>query len=427
MPATILLGALYGDEGKGRVVYELCPRFDWAVRSGGGPNARHTVFHRGRKHSLRHLPCGVFFPKVHCLLGPGMFVDPKGLADELASLQRAGVPARRLRLSSRATVILSEHREEEVSARQRLKERWVETTCSGIGPAAVDKARRIALHLEDLCHPKRIAARLDARADHGAKPLTGSARRRRVRDLFNLGKLLAPRLVDGQDVVASALERNERVFVEGAQGAMLDVDHGTWPHVTATHTGVGGVLSSLGIPASEVEHVVGVARAYATRVAKGSFPTEVHGVEQGMLRGLTGEYQIRLGWLDLVALRAAHRRNGFDELVLTGLDGLNGLDRIRLCQEYRSGRRRWTRSLPPLGEEVRPVYRELAGFRANWEKVRTHSQLPKEAAYFLAEVERSVSIPIRQFSCHRTGPLLRRNPAPATIHEQSAHKSRRRP
>lgn len=391
MPLTLLIGALYGDEGKGRVAYELSKRARLAVRFNGGANARHTVVHRGRTFELRQVPCGALHG-IEALLGPGMLVQPFTLAAELANLKRAGVDVSRVRLASRATLVLPLHLEAEHRVEDRLRAQGIGTTRNGVGPALIDKVRRIALRVEDLQDRGRLREYFAARDAWEGTRTKVRQRYRFVRALLEVGRSLARRVVDGAATVHAALAAGDQVLVEGAQGTLLDVDHGAWPHVTATHPTAGGALASLGLPPRAVDRVVGVARAYATRQARGFFPTEVSGVEEGALRRATGEHALRLGWLDLVALRHAHRLNGFDELIVTGLDRLAGLPTVRLCRAYRVGRALYRDALPPRAAKVTALYQTLRGFGA-------------DPSRFLEAVEKGSGVPVLRYSAHFEGPL----------------------
>ncbi|MBI1944286.1 MAG: adenylosuccinate synthetase [Deltaproteobacteria bacterium] len=400
VPATFLIGALWGDEGKGRVAAALAPGFALTVRATGGGNAKHTVLVDGQALALRHVPCGIV-AGVPALLGPGMLVHPLALVEELALLDRTGIDAGLVRVSAGATVVLPEHVDEDV-ARERM--RPLGTTRSGIGPALVDKARRVALRMHELTDAQRVRHALQSRTVR-ARPK--SEIERQVRALVRAGRALAPRLVDGGALVRAALARGDDVLVEGAQGTLLDVDHGTWPHVTGTHPTVGGAMAALGLPAREVARVIGVTRAYATRQGAGLFPTEVHGREEGALRAATREYSVRIGWLDLQALRYAHVLNGFDELAVTGLDRLRGLEVVKLGDGWLDARGRTLTTLStdgPIGARLC----ELPGFLDDVTNVRSARGMPPAARGFLDFVERSVAVPVRRFSVARAGRLATR-------------------
>ncbi|MCC7110842.1 MAG: adenylosuccinate synthetase [Deltaproteobacteria bacterium] len=337
---------------------------------------------------------------IPALLGPGMLVQPFELLDELALLARAGVDPAQVRVSSTATIVLPHHVDEDIASDKR---RGLGTTRSGIGPALADKARRIALRVQDLTDAARVRQALEARVPRQRRAeLEASAR-----SIVRCGRKLAPRVVDGGAMVRAALDRGDHVLCEGAQGVLLDVDHGTWPYVTGTHPTVSGALAALGIPPRAAGRVIGVTRAYCTRQGPGAFPTEVRGHDEGALRAATHEYSMRIGWLDLHALRFAHALNGFDELVVTGLDRLRGLSTVRVGDGWTDARGRPTDSLCTR-PAVRARLRDLPGFLLDVSGARTASALPSAARAFLDDVERSVSVPVLRFSVGRDGPLATR-------------------
>lgn len=409
MPATFLIGASYGDEGKGRVARELAREHQVAARCNGGANAQHTVFHEGSKLKLRQVPCGILQPGVLALAGTGMLIDPFLLVDELAALAALGVDTAGFRLCAGATLVLPLHVAEDGAVEERRGDTLIGTTRNGIGPAMADKARRIALRAGDLAFPERVRAFFAARDLWQGTTTPVSTRRSLQRRLAHVAGLLAPHLVHGPTLLHEALARGARVLIEGAQGTLLDVDHGAWPHVTAGHVTIGGALASLGLSHKDVGAVIGVTRSYATRQAPGFFPTEATLAHEGALRAATGEHAVRVGWLDLVALRVALRLNGFDELIVTGIDRLAGLDTLRLCRAYRlASGEELTDRLPPRGASVVPLYDELAGFSEDVSTAQSTAELPPAAASFLDAVEQGTGVPVLRFSNRRAGPLARR-------------------
>ena len=415
MPGVAIVGAQWGDEGKGKIVDLLTENVDVVVRYAGGPNAGHTLVvpdGAGKHYKIvvRLVPSGILHHATTCVLGPGMVVDPHALIAELDELRARKVfddsdPAqrRRLVLSDRAHVILPYH-----LLVDGLREKGafaVGTTKRGIGPAYEDKARRNGVHLgalRDLDRLERHVARaLDAWAPTiralGAEVPTSKdvvAHVGKVRDR------LLPLLGDGPRIVDQAVRRNARVIFEGAQGTLLDVDHGTYPYVTSSTAVAGGACAGAGVGPTAIGRVLGITKAYTTRVGGGPFPTELHGDEAERLRAAGGEYGAvtgrprRCGWLDLPALRYARRVNGLTDLVVTKLDVLTGLDEIRICVGYDTPSGRTDEF--PISELDRatPVYESLAGWKQNLEAVRSLTDLPPAARAYLERIARDVDVPL---------------------------------
>jgi adenylosuccinate synthase len=405
MPLTIVVGALYGDEGKGRVVQALARDFAVVARATGGANASHTVWHRGKKITLRQVPCGVFAPRAWCTTGDGMLLDPIALVAELALLEAHGVSTARVRIAERAFVVTPLHRRIDASREERSLDETDEaigTTRQGIGPALVDKVLRTGLRLHELGDVRRVRRSLEAtRALFPAASPDARELGRMAKALVEAGRALAGRIVDTRELVHGALARGRAVLVEGAQGTLLDIDHGGYPYVTSTHPTAAGALASLGVAPAAVSSVIGVTRAYATRQARGPFPTEIAAREERAFRLATREHVLRVGWLDAVALRTAARLNGFTELVVTSLDRVASLPEVKLATAYVEGGRAhrlwpWPERSPA---DIR--YRSLMPDRAS-------AGVGASAApgSFLATVEREVGVPIERVSASASGPLL---------------------
>ncbi|RLC61338.1 MAG: adenylosuccinate synthase, partial [Chloroflexi bacterium] len=344
MPATIVVGAQWGDEGKGRVVDWLARDVQLVARYNGGDNAGHTVVAQGHTLKLHLVPSGILYPDLTCLIGAGVVVNPERLLTEMDELTALGVDVgpSRLKLSAAAHVILPTHRALDGAREATRGKQAIGTTKRGIGPVYADKADRISLRAGDMAHPERFSERVQENV---------LAHNRRLQELYDLEPLpatqiaaeylayaqqLAPHLVDGSALVREMLTAGKTILCEGAQGLLLDLDHGTYPYVTSSSTVAGGALTGLGFGPRYVSRVIGVAKAYTTRVGAGPFPTELldqvgdHIREVGNEYGTTTGRPRRCGWLDLVILRYAAQINGLDEIALTKLDVLSGLERLRV-------------------------------------------------------------------------------------------------
>ena len=409
MPATIVVGAQWGDEGKGKIVDLLAGEHDWVARYQGGANAGHSVIHDGRTVVLRLVPSGILREGKRCVIGNGVVVDPEALVKEIDELATIGVHAEgRLFLSRDAHLILPYHR---LAEREREEgPDAVGTTRRGIGPAYEDKAARMGVRAGELLDAKALAAgvaRVRERAEGRLRsdadfPATAEVAER----TFELGKRLAPFLADTRALLWDAHARGERILLEGAQGTLLDLDHGTYPFVTSSHAAAGGALTGSGLGPRAVTRVIGVTKAYATRVGNGPFPTELSEETGSRIREVGDEYGAvtgrprRCGWLDAVALGYAARVNGLDELVVTKLDVLDGLDRIAIATRYRGPSGETDRFDPDacvLGR-VEPVYEWHEGWRAPTRNARRREDLPEGARRYLDRVAELARVPITMVS-----------------------------
>ncbi len=421
MPAIIVVGAQWGDEGKGRVVDWLARDVRLVARFNGGDNAGHTVVARGHTLKLHLVPSGVLNPAAMCLIGGGVVVNPERLLAEMDELAPLGVDVgpSRLKLSAAAHVILPTHRALD-GAREAVRGRGaIGTTQRGIGPTYADKAARVGLRAGDMANPEQFAERVaDVVQTHKrhlqelyAQPLSADDadtvdfdRAAVAAGYCAYARRLAPHLVDGSALVNDMLAAGKDVLCEGAQGLLLDLDHGTYPYVTSSSTIAGGALTGLGFGPRHVSRVVGVAKAYTTRVGEGPFPTELldrvgdHVREVGCEYGTTTGRPRRCGWLDLVILRYAARVNGLDGVALTKLDVLSGLDRLKIAVAYERGGER-TESFPAeFGvdalAEWRPVYEEMPGWTEDITGVRRREDLPLAAREYVARVEGLLGVPV---------------------------------
>ncbi len=409
MPNLAVVGAQWGDEGKGKVVDLLAPRFATVVRFQGGPNAGHTVVADGVSHALHQVPSGILHPGVRCLVGAGTLVDPDRLVEELDTLRSAGIePAGRLVLSRRAHLILPFHRALDAALEARLGKGGIGTTRRGMGPAYGAKVERWGVRLGDLARPSEVAAHVGRMLDAGLgawlwelgveAPSPGDIEAMASRWWEALGDHVG----DVSGLLHEDLRAGRPVLFEGAQGVLLDVDFGTYPFVTSSNTTAGGIPASLGIPPRAVDRVVGIAKAYATRVGGGPFPTEERGPLGKRLRDAGGEYGTttgrprRCGWFDAVAAAHAVRVGGIDALALTKLDVLGGMDPLRIAVAYEIDGERTDRFPPAAADLARavPVYEDLPGWTEDLAGMRRLEDLPGAARHYLDRVQELAGCPV---------------------------------
>ena len=393
-----VLGAQWGDEGKGKIVDLLTPHFSFVTRFQGGHNAGHTVYVNGTKFILRLIPSGILHRGVTCVIGNGVVIDPQALFAEVDELTRHGIDVdNRLLISDKAHLILPYHRDLDLLSEARRGERKIGTTSRGIGPAYEDKIARRGIRVCDLNDPKELEQNVRDNV---------TARNRLVQDstmdwkpvldqLLTHAERMRPMIRDVSVLVDGAMRAGQSILFEGAQGTLLDIDHGTYPYVTSSNASIGGVCTGLGVPPKAIGRVVGVVKAYTTRVGEGPFPTELSGEMGNRLRETGSEYGAvtgrprRCGWYDAVAVRYAARINGLDGLALTKLDVLDGLDRIDICTAYRAG----GRTLTDFPSDVRqlaqcePVYESMPGWREPTRGTRRFDQLPAAARDYIKKLE----------------------------------------
>jgi len=413
MPITIIVGAQWGDEGKGRITDLLAAEADMVARYSGGDNAGHTVTVGDEIFKLHLVPSGIVQPNTVAVMGAGMVVNPKKLLAEMDGLAARGIdvsPAR-LKLSAGAHLILPTHIALDGASEATLGAEAIGTTKRGIGPTYTDRAARVGLRGGDMLaadFPRRVYRAVEAKnrilvAIYGQKPLDAAA----IADEFeSYAERLRPYIADVSSEVYRVLRAGGRVLAEGAQGTLLDINHGTYPFVTSSSPIAGGVLTSLGVGPKEVERVIGVAKAFQTRVGEGPMPTELTGPLGEALRGTganpwdefgttTGRPR-RCGWLDLALLRYAARINGFTELVLTKLDVLTGLDPLQVCIAYRYQGKQWNDL--PFGprslDDSDPVYVKLPGWTKDITGAREVADLPPAALRYLDFIQQEVGVPI---------------------------------
>jgi adenylosuccinate synthase len=408
LPATVVVGLQWGDEGKGKTTDFLAEQTALVVRYQGGDNAGHTLMLGDEVFKLHLVPSGILYPHIVPAIGPGVVVNPATLIDELDALAARGIDGSRLRASFAAHVILPYHRALDVARETRLAGSKVGTTGRGIGPAYEDRASRAGVRLEDLLNEAALREKLERLLPEKNALLAalGAEARFEVEPLVEQGlawgRRLAPHLVDVTWLVQDALARGDHVLLEGAQGTLLDIDHGSYPYVTSSSPVAGGACTGGGIGPRQVDEVFGVMKAYATRVGSGPFPTELHdGVGEGIAArgnevGTTTGRPRRVGWFDAVSARYAVNVNSVSSIMLNKLDILSGVDPIRLCIAYEIDGRRveaWPSSADLLARAT-PVYLEFAGWSDPIHSVRSLSDLPEAARRYVTALEEYAGAPI---------------------------------
>ncbi|HEV2306686.1 MAG TPA: adenylosuccinate synthase [Candidatus Acidoferrales bacterium] len=415
MKAIAVVGAQWGDEGKGKVVDYLAGSFDYSARYGGGHNAGHTVIINSHKFVLQLIPCGILRPGKKAVIGAGVVVDPAALVSELESIGQGGVDVNgRLFLSNRAHLIFPFHRELEKSAEAARGPHRIGTTSRGIGPAYEDKMARCGLRVADLMDMERFERKLEhvieekdvfSRACYGQGLDTAGI----FEKYRELGGRIRGFVTDTSALVNCALAEGRSILFEGAQGTMLDIDHGTYPYVTSSSATAGGACTGLGIAPTRVTGVIGVTKAYTTRVGGGPFPTEMPDLDAQAVRDRGKEYGAvtgrprRCGWLDLIMLRYAIQVNGIDSLVVTKLDVFDTLKEIQVCVGYKYKGSKLS-EMPAEVEvlaEVTPEYKTVPGWQQPTEHIRDAKDLPKAAIDYLKFISDWLGVEIGMIS---TGP-----------------------
>jgi adenylosuccinate synthase len=408
MSATVILGAQWGDEGKGKITDLYSQDADVVVRYQGGNNAGHTIVVEGERFALSLIPSGVLYPQVTPIIGNGTVVDPAVLLEEMETLRSRGIDPDRVRVSGNAHVIMPYHRKLDAVLERFLGEQQIGTTKRGIGPAYMDKYSRHGIRMQDLFDPKIFRSKLKTNLKDKNKQLTKVYNQLPMDpdeiydEYLGYADRLLAYVTDTSLLVWEAIHEGKNVLFEGAQGTLLDIDHGTYPFVTSSNPTAGGASTGSGIGPRDIDRVIGVTKAYISRVGTGPFPTELHDETGDALIDIGGEYGVvtgrrrRCGWLDAVALRYSARVNGLSEIALTKLDILSHFDTIKIAIAYDSLGERY----PEFPRQQRvlydctPVYEELAGWGTDISDVREFENLPEAAQRYVERVEELAGVPI---------------------------------
>jgi adenylosuccinate synthase len=396
----VVVGGQWGDEGKGKVVDFLTSRFNIVVRYSGGPNAGHTVRRGEKKFALHHLPSGILTEGVLCVIGNGTVIDPASLVAEIRALESQGITIKgRLSISSRAHVILPAHVRREKELEEARGEGRIGTTMKGVGPAYESKAARTGVRMVDLLDPSALRRALRSAIPEPEVESNAAA-------LEEFSVALKEYVTDTSRLLAERMEDGTRVLFEGAQGALLDVDHGTYPFVTSSSSVAGGACTGAGVSPTRIDGVLGVFKAYATRVGGGPFPSEDRGDKGEKLRTRGNEYGTttgrprRCGWFDAVMARYSVRINGIDSAAMTLLDVLDGFDEIPVCTAYRykGDRIRQFPTEPWVLEAVEPEFTVMKGWRSDTRECRSFEDLPHQAQEYVRSIEDAIECDIDMIS-----------------------------
>jgi len=409
MPGMVIVGAQWGDEGKGKVIDLLAERAELVVRFQGGNNAGHTIVRDGEKFALHLVPSGILHPGTICAIGNGVVIDPKVLTDEIEGLKRDGIATANLRISANAHLIMPYHVLLDTAGEAKLGKLSIGTTRRGIGPCYADKSARLGIRVQDLLDEKILRKKIMAAMEPKRQLLRPHAKdpdldlHAMTEEYVTYGHRLEPYIADTAHLCWEALDGGRSVLFEGAQGTLLDLDHGTYPFVTSSNPVAGSACVGAGVGPRDIDEVWGIAKAYSTRVGAGPFPTELEDETGERLRERGGEVGTttgrprRCGWLDLVALKYAVRLNGMTGLVITKLDVLAGIDPLRVAVRYRHPEGALFDEFPyhqSVLHHAEPEYEELPGFEAEISDVRSQDDLPATARDYLRYISEFVGVPI---------------------------------
>lgn len=407
MPNSVLVGLQWGDEGKGKIIDVLTESADIVVRMQGGNNAGHTVIVNGHKYVLHLIPSGILHKDKLCVIGNGVVLDPLGLVQELDELKQAGVRVgSNLMISDTAHLVLAYHKALDGLGEDRKGNTKIGTTRRGIGPAYMDKASRRSLRVLDLMDPDRFARKLKEKLTEtnqyirflGGKPVSFS---KTCEEALQAGRRIKPFVRSTPTILNQAIKDKKGILFEGAQGSFLDIDHGTYPFVTSSNTTSGGACTGSGVAPNRMDTVIGVMKAYTTRVGEGPFPSEDNFLSDylhnmGREYGATTGRARRCGWFDAVACRQSVMINGVDRIAVTNLDGLDEMDEIKVCVAYKIGRKEIV-DFPADAEvlaKCMPIYKTLPGWRSSTETIRTWKDIPAQAKHYLSFLSESLQAKI---------------------------------
>ncbi len=410
MPATVVVGTQWGDEGKGKLTDLLAREMEMVIRYQGGHNAGHTLVVDGETFALQLVPSGILYPHITPVIGNGVVVDPTVLLKEVDALEASGVNTSKLKVSGNAHLIMPYHHELDQLAERRLGKNKLGTTKRGIGPAYADKSSRVGLRVQDLLDAKIFRQKLEVVLKEKNQILAKVYNRLPLdmedicaRYLDDLAPRIAPMVADTVGMVHEALENGSNVLLEGAQATFLDLDHGTYPFVTSSNPVAGGACTGAGIGPRYLDRVIGIAKAYVTRVGSGPFPTELTDeigdalVDIGHEYGTNSGRRRRPGWFDAVMMRQAVRLNSLSEVAITKLDVLDTFDKVKVCVAYEANGERFTH--PPYHQsvlhQVTPIYEELPGWQTDLSECRSVDDLPVAAREYIGFLAEQIGVPVR--------------------------------
>jgi adenylosuccinate synthase len=410
VPATVVVGTQWGDEGKGKLTDLLAREMEMVIRYQGGHNAGHTLVVDGETFALQLVPSGILYPHITPVIGNGVVVDPTVLLKEVDALEASGVNTSKLKVSGNAHLIMPYHHELDQLAERRLGKNKLGTTKRGIGPAYADKSSRVGLRVQDLLDAKIFRQKLEVVLKEKNQILAKVYNRLPLdmedicaRYLDDLAPRIAPMVADTVGMVHEALENGSNVLLEGAQATFLDLDHGTYPFVTSSNPVAGGACTGAGIGPRYLDRVIGIAKAYVTRVGSGPFPTELTDeigdalVDIGHEYGTNSGRRRRPGWFDAVMMRQAVRLNSLSEVAITKLDVLDTFDKVKVCVAYEANGERFTH--PPYHQsvlhQVTPIYEELPGWQMDLSECRSVDDLPVAAREYIGFLAEQIGVPVR--------------------------------
>lgn len=412
MSSVVVVGTQWGDEGKGKITDFLSENAEVIARYQGGNNAGHTIRFNGETYKLHLIPSGIFYKEKISVIGNGLVVDPKALVQELKGLHERGISTDNLRISNRAHVILPYHLKIDEMDEERKGANKIGTTKKGIGPAYMDKAARVGIRMADLLDREIFEEKLARNLEEKNRLLerfyetNGFSLEEILDEYYEYGQQIKQYVCDTSVVLNDALDEGRRVLFEGAQGVMLDIDQGTYPFVTSSNPIAGGVTIGSGVGPTKINHVVGVAKAYTSRVGVGPFPTELHDDIGNQIREVGREYGTttgrprRVGWFDSVVVRHARRVSGITDLSLNSIDVLTGIETVKICTSYRykdTVIEEFPANLNILAE-CEPIYEELPGWTEDITSCKTLDELPANARHYLERVSQLTGIPLSVFS-----------------------------
>ena len=421
MPSRVVVGAQWGDEGKGKVVDVLAAESDVVVRSQGGNNAGHTIKTNNKTYKLKAVPSGILFPNVCCYIGAGVVINPESILDEIKELKNEGVSFENFKIDNRANIITPWHIAID-NAEEKIKDKnKIGTTKKGIGPCYCDKFKRIGIRMHDLIDEAALTEKLKYLGNYNNKLLTklyeeeALSVEKIASEYLEFGKKLKVFVADVSELVYNDYKAKKNILFEGAQGTMLDIDHGTFPFVTSSNPIAGGVCTGVGFSPTKIDEIIGVCKAYTTRVGKGPFPSEITNNvgdlirEKGAEFGTNTKRKRRIGWFDAVVLRHSKIVNGFNKIVLNKLDILQNINPLKICVGYKTKNEEILKSFPASInklDEITPIFEEMPGFSEDISNCKTVEELPSNCKKYILKLEEVCRLKIEMIG---TGPERHQN------------------